>query len=274
MKLNLKMIALAVAMVATGSANAALIGSGSNGGSSLALVAFNSVTNAYYVRDLGLQLDAFLPSTITTLPGDGIGGVAVTGNKTPEAGLTIDKTTNASFADGAFSTWLAGQTAADVRWTVTAGDSLTTGANGVGRILVAATGPLALVSNGAVRAGAAQVEGIPTFSGLSDSGATVNPLFTVNLINQQSTLSSLDVAANLYYFSATTQTGSTAVAANKTEFGNSAGFATLTLASNGDLSYMLAPALATPIPAAAWLLGSGLMGLGGIIRRRKAAAQA
>jgi len=45
----------------------------------------------------------------------------------------------------------------------------------------------------------------------------------------------------------------------------------VTLASNGDLTYV-APS-AVPVPAAAWLLGSGLLAMGGAIRRRKAAAQ-
>ena len=51
MKFNLKAIAAAVALVATGSANAAFQDALTAGGSSLVVVAFNAVTNAYYVRD-------------------------------------------------------------------------------------------------------------------------------------------------------------------------------------------------------------------------------
>lgn len=274
MKLNLKMIAVAAAMVAAGSANAALIGNNvpGNGGSSLALVAFNSVTNSYYVRDLGVTLASFLPSSITTLAGDGVGGVAVTGTRTPEAGSSF------SSSDSAFGTWLAGQTATDVRWTVTAGDSLTTGANGVARLLLAINGTATLISNSAVRTAALAVAGISTFTGLSATGSTVNAAFTQNLILQAPTLSLLDAASSLFYFAATTQTGSTGTAATATQFGNSAGFASVNLASNGDFTYSLAaagePPAAVPVPAAAWLLGSGLMGIAGMVRRRKAAAQA
>ena len=290
MKLNLKMIAVAAAMVATGSVHAALIGANVVGGtgSSLALVAFNQVTQSYYVRDLGMTLNSFLPSSVTTLAGDGtISGSAlslpVTGDKTPDAGLTLNKTNTASFADAAFSTWLTGQaSAADVRWTLTAGDSLTSsvpvGAYGVARLLLAATGPVAPVSNGIARIGSAAVTGISPFSGLSATGTTVNFDFTNNLLtNQPATLSKLDIAASLYYFSATTQIGSSSVTANVTQFGNAGGFASLTLASNGDLTYSLAaaaPPAAVPVPAAMWLMGSGLVGIGGMIRRRKAAAQA
>ena len=69
MKLNLKMIAVAAAMVSmTGAANAALA-TGNNG--SVALAAFNTVTNDWYIRDTGFLLNSFLPSSVTTLSGDG-----------------------------------------------------------------------------------------------------------------------------------------------------------------------------------------------------------
>ena len=285
MKLNLKMIAVAAAMVATGSAHADLVGTNTAAGnSSLALVAFNTLTNAYYVRDLGFTLNSFLPSSITTAAGDGIAGVPVTGDKSPEAGLTLNKTNTASFSDAAFGTWLAGQTASAVRWTVSAGDALSTSFQGVARLLLAATGPFSpAVTNGSVRTAVGSANGNTGLvqqnpvMGLSTTGTTVLASYTGNLLLQPNTLSSLDVAANLYYFVATTIGGASSTAATATQFGNSAGFATLTLASSGDLTYSLAaaaPPAAVPVPAAMWLMGSGLVGIGGMIRRRKAAAQA
>ena len=276
MKFNLKMIAVAAAMVATSSAYSAPVVQGT-GDSSLVLYAFNSVTNAYYARDLGYTLNSFLPSSVTTGAGDG----GVTGDKTPTTGLTLDKTTNASFADATFSTWLAGQTATDVRWSVYAGDNTTAGVNGVSRLLVASSiDPT--VSNGTVRNGvnnAGGAQGLVTlgFTGFNTTGTTLPSLLQRNSINQPLTLNTLDTASSLFYFAATTQTGVTATTADTTKFGNSpTSFAAVTLASNGDFSYVLAPSAvsAVPIPAAAWLLGSGLMGMGGMMRRRKAAALA
>lgn len=270
MKLNLKMIAVAAAMVATGSANATLTAANVPGGSSLVLVAFSTATQDYYYRDLGYTLNQFLPNAAVVAAGDG----GVIGDKSPEAGLTIDKTTNASFADAAFGTWLSGETASNVRWLVTAGDSLTTGANGFSRLLQSVAGTAGPVGNGQVRAGAASVTGLPSAITLSGTGTSVPATFTQNNLLQVATLGTLDNASSLFYYTATTQTGSTAVTATANQFGNSAGFATITLASNGDLSYSLAPASvsAVPVPAAAWLFGSGLMSMVGVVRRRKAAA--
>ena len=44
--------------------------------------------------------------------------------------------------------------------------------------------------------------------------------------------------------------------------------ASFTLAANGQLSYIVPPAI--PVPAAVWLLGSALVGLVGVARRRSA----
>jgi hypothetical protein len=53
---------------------------------------------------------------------------------------------------------------------------------------------------------------------------------------------------------------------------------TFTLESDGDVVYCAGTACpgagVIPIPAAAWLFGSGLLGLAGVARRRTAAAAA
>lgn len=54
-----------------------------------------------------------------------------------------------------------------------------------------------------------------------------------------------------------------------TQFANGVGDGFWFMSTNGDLSYNV-PA-AVPLPAAVWLLGSGLLGLAGIGRRRRAA---
>ena len=113
--------------------------------SKVALAAFNTVTNAFYIRDTGYLLNSFLPSSVTTLSGDG----AVTGDKTPAAGLTIDKTTAASFADSSFSTWLSAQTATDVRWFLSAVDSVgTNAASNVKRFITSSANASETATNG------------------------------------------------------------------------------------------------------------------------------
>lgn len=272
MKFNLKVIAVAVALAAAGSAHADFAG-GAN--TTLVLSAFNTVTKSAYYRDTGFLLNTFLPSSVTTAPGDG----GVTGDKTPEAGLILDKTNTASFADSAFGTWLGTQNVADIRWTAFAGDSSSqAGTNNVSRLLLAASqAPAPAVNNGAVTNGQAVFTGLTPLNpvGLSTTQPTVLGVIEGNLIAQANTLGTLGNASNLYYYARSQGTLAASTLANTTLFQNSLNLATLTLATNGDLTYALAPAAvsAVPVPAAAWLFGSGLMAIGGAVRRRKAAAQ-
>jgi|SRR5271166_1543406 len=57
-----------------------------------------------------------------------------------------------------------------------------------------------------------------------------------------------------------------------TQFANASGVGTWTLASSGDLVYSVPGVSAVPLPAAFWLLGSGLLGLAGVSRRKTLAA--
>jgi hypothetical protein len=269
MKFNLKMIAVAAAMVsAAGAANAALA-TGNNG--SLALVAFNTVTNVWYIRDTGYLINSFLPSSVTTLSGDG----AVTGDKTPAAGLTIDKTVTASFGDSSFSGWLTGQTATDVRWFLSAVDNDGSTASNRKRFLTSSANASETATNGNLdgyiadgnAGGLATVYASGTNGALSSTGSGVPVAWANNFGLAADGLALLDQAASLFYFSRSTGTGSTTTAANATQFGNATGFATVKLVSNGDLTYQVS---AVPVPAAAWLFGSGLLAFGAFVRRRTA----
>lgn len=279
MNFNLKMIAIASAMVSmAGAAHADLQAPGSNNGS-LTLVAFNTATNAYYMRDTGFLLNSFLPTGVTTLAGDG----SVSGNRTPEAGLTLDKTNTASFADASFSSWLSGQTLTDVKWFLNATDSVTnSGALTQRRFLTSSINGAETATNGQVDnfVGTGSAGGLATqfgTGGLSVTGTGAPSGWGSNFGLGADGLASIGDSANLFYFVRAAYTGGSANAATTTKFGNSANFATVTLAANGDFTYQLAAAeapAAVPVPAAVWLLGSGLMALGGAARRRKAAAQA
>lgn len=273
MKLNLKMMAVAATMVAVaGGAQAGPTGNNP----SLNLFAFNTVTNAYYIRDLGILFNDFLPNGVLTVSGNGPAGTPVT----PESGMLFNKSSTASFADAAFSTWLTSnnQTLSDVRWAVSGADNNGISATNVKRLITSSAISIRATNDNIDQytgSGNAGLVGDIVGTNLSVSYAKDRPQpLTTNFTIGGGSLASLDQDAGLFYFARTTGTGSKSTAALGGQYGNSGGFATVRLAANGDFSYALAPVSAVPLPAAGWLMGAGLMAIGGVIRRRKAAAQA
>jgi hypothetical protein len=284
MKSNLKMIAVAAAMASmVGAAQADIVTNSNNG--SLVIGAFNTVTRDWYLRDTGLTLNQFLPSNVTTLPGDG----AVTGNKTPAAGLVIDKTVVTNFGDTSFATWYGAQTASDVRWFVSANDNAgTSTSNNVKRFVASSANPAqtALNSNVDQYGATGNAGGLATFFGTPGPGTvSVTGLGTLipasaawdtNFSFGVAGLTTVGSSASLYYIARTTGTLSNGATITPNNFSNAAGAAVINLAANGDFTYTLAPegVSAVPVPAAAWLLISGLTAMGGAARRRKGAAKA
>ena len=286
MKLKFKMIAAAAAMVTLASgAQAAIVTDGPDG--DLVLVAFNTVTNSYYMRDLDLTMSQFLPTG--ALNSVGVTGSTIVGDRTPTAGLTLNGSNTPTFAgDSLFTSWFGGQTAADVRWFVSASDNISTAASGVSRLITSSANALETASNGTLTnyVGTPNAGGLEGYFGTTSaqsvtdvtSGAFLlaGPTWGTNFGLGADGLAAVGSSASLFYFTRTAATGATATPANGGAFGNTTGLASVTLASNGDFSYVLAgeSPTAVPLPAAAWLMGAGLLGLGGAARRRKAAAQA
>lgn len=281
MNFNLKIIAAAAAiasMAGTVQAQAVVPTPASTGNGSLLVVAFNTVTRAFYIRNTGFTINSFLPSGITTRAGDG----GVTGSLTPDTGLTLDASNTPTFADAAFGTWLDGQTTSDVRWLVTAADATSSSSQQSQRRVITSSANDALaptngqLDNYTLSGAAGNVGGLTGAFGLSvsfDAGAPVVFDTVFGLTADGSALATLDQEVGLHYFVRERFTGGTTVAATPTRFGNANGFATVSLASNGDFTYNV-PTAPIPLPPALWMMGAGLVAVLGAVRRRKAVAAA
>ena len=92
MNLKFNMIAIAAAIASlAGGAQAAVSTQSTNNGS-LVVTVINQANKAWYMRDLGYTIDTFLPTG--TLASFGNPTSLLVGDKTPEAGLSLNATTN------------------------------------------------------------------------------------------------------------------------------------------------------------------------------------
>lgn len=282
LKLKLKLIAIASALASlAGTAHAGLTPAANQQNGTFALVAFDLTGTSYYVRDLGFFLNTFLPSGVTPNIGE---ASQVPGNKTPSTGLLLNASNTAGFAtDANFSTWLGTVSSANVRWFAGAWDNVGTNPGfDTRRLIATSANPNETFSSTDITnwTGAGASSNFGGIVGLTGAFGTSiirnnkptpwNTQFGL-ITGGTNPLGTLGSSSSLFYAS----TGENDTAnGGPIRFGNVGNFATLTLGTNGDLTYSLAPeaVAAVPLPAAAWLMGAGLIAMGGVIRRRKAAA--
>lgn len=278
--MKLKQIALAIAAFASlsGGAQAAIEAQGGNNGT-LYVYAFDPASRDFYIRDLGFLMNSFLPGA-PLKAADAAPFVDVA----TDAGLNLNAGNTANFADASFSSWLNNRTG--ILWAVGAVDNISAGsgagATNVQRMITSsAAGTLTAPTNTTITnyIGTGRAGGFDGFvpTGISQTfAALANAEFDNNFGVGVNTLATLGSSASLFLLERTVPNLSGNIAANVSTYSNSLYTAAVSLAANGDFSYVLQPAnvAAVPLPAAAWLMGAGLVAMGGFVRRRRAAAAA
>jgi hypothetical protein len=279
MKFKLAVLASAVAMAVAGQASAALTNGASTGNGDLFFTAWTTEgTIASATVALGQRLNDYLPSTFAYPAVASLAGDPTSGSKTPDAGFTqtfnVGSVFNSIFSNsqGFF-------------WNIVAGDQTFQGGNGIRRAIFTGTDPLGLTNNGLQTL----TQNVQNFSAAVDSGVP-GPTSGLGYGGDASWGTKLGLAPSAALDTAVAGFGSTGFwyigtsstnalnQAYRIQYANSTGNATWTLEADGDLIYNIAggvvvepPVPEIPIPAAGWLLLSGLLSLGAVARRRIAA---
>jgi len=273
MKFNLKalVVASAAALVA-GHASADMV-TGYNEGAtyngSLFLAVWDSSNNKSYVRDLGTYLQSFLPATAA-----------------PAAGYS----TTFTAATSAFTTQFGASTASNIRWAVIGADSIDIdGSMRYMTTMATSTTPTAFNTGGVrtVAANAASYMGDLTTASGTDFSADGTEYVSTGVASTDAAGSLIAAPLNAYFSNSVfsdygsayfwlgtaADTNGDSAAAVWAQYSNG-NLATMTLASNGTLSYSVsAVPTQLPVPAAAWLMASGLAAMGVAAKRRKAITQ-
>jgi hypothetical protein len=293
LKSKLTMLAGGIALALAGPTHAAF-SFPNTGNSSLVLNVWDIVTNESYNRQLGVRLNDFLPNSVPITDDN-----PAAGNKTPNSPyLLVDKTTFSLFGgDTLFNTLFGNNTASNIRWSITATDQNTfdgPGGTGVSRVMTTTqVGSTPNASNGQTRVGSQQMElHLQAAVGLSSADSVQGPTsgngfngdtswgpdFGGAFVGLNNAAIGFGSLLNAVLFRETEPDGTVGTAAVRNIYVAADGTRyTFTLESDGDVVYCGGTACPTgviPIPAAAWLFGSGLLGLAGVARRRTAAAAA
>ncbi|MFN0317292.1 MAG: VPLPA-CTERM sorting domain-containing protein [Burkholderiales bacterium] len=274
MKLKLKATSLAVALALAyaGQASAAFDNAAS-GNSALIFSAWDATSGTSYSRGLGLNLNEFLTSTAPTF-------LSFTADN------LFSTTFGSSISSGTF------------RWNVVAADSnLVSGPQSseletASRHRTVTTGTVnfsgaPVLTRGQNSQAAVNMDNylqrVNNACGLAtgtDTGscASTNAGDAWNINNTAATWGNVlglpagfstagGIGQSLFMMFASGTGSTTSAVQNQLSFG--AAPKQWTLAANGDLVWGAADVSAVPVPAAVWLLGSGLVGLVGVARRRE-----
>lgn len=283
--MKMKFLVAAVALAAAGQASAAIVTSQSGNGE-LFLSVYDADAQKSYTRDLGLTIDQFLNTgTVAVASGSTL---AFDPAATPAvvAGNVLSSGYKLTFgADSLLSSFMGtnGQLNSGITWGIGATD-----AKGVHRYLSTTNadastigtlngGQLRNFKNADVYLGAVNVMGTNLTGANGSSTATPSDgaAYVTSFGDRWagnanfSSMAGVGTAQNFFLLS-TVGTGSTTAIA-VAQYSNLDGNATWNLAADGTLTYATATApSAVPVPAALWLLGSGLVGMVGVARRKAA----
>lgn len=258
--MKLKLIAAAAMFAVAGQASAS-IANGTAGNGELFLSVFDSVAQTSYVRDLGIDMSTFSSNGSTAGYSVSFAGDALLASAFGSFASNNNLVWNVAALDTTGGTNVGGQhylsttNASQTTVQNTSNGKLTNGFIAVNNYVNAING---VDSDSAINNSKAfaSADGVAYF----DAG------FKKNWLGNASFDSTAAVGQSLNFFSLAVSSTSSLGKISATQFGSANGNATWVLGTDGTLNYTVPSAV--PVPAAVWLLGSGLIGMVGVARRK------